>query len=66
VFADPSIVNGDVPVSNSYVSTPSDHQSTACWHSNNSLTQNHVLSCQWLSAATLYLWPCLIFASPKS
>jgi len=38
LFADPSIVNGDVPVSNSYVRTPNDHQSTACQHSNFSVT----------------------------
>lgn len=30
VFLSPSTVNGDAPVNNSYVKTPTDHQSTAC------------------------------------
>ena len=29
-FFSPSTVKGDAPVSSSYVSTPRDHQSTAC------------------------------------
>jgi len=62
VFADPSIVNGDVPVSNSYVSTPTDHQSTACQQSHNSLTQSHVLEhvkktvMLLTTTTTLFLW----------
>ena len=30
VLLSPSTVNGEAPVNNSYVRTPSDHQSTAC------------------------------------
>lgn len=30
IFEAPSTVNGDAPVNSSYVSTPKDHQSTAC------------------------------------
>ena len=41
VLLSPSTVKGEAPVSNSYVSTPNDHQSTACKQSQSIIPVHH-------------------------